>query len=64
MIWGQKSAKDLELEISDVPVCRKRGNHGPRKISVCRWSANRVSARDRGSILIIKTQESSANLAN
>ena len=36
----------------------------PRKISACSGSANRVSARDRGSILILKTQESSANCAN
>ena len=33
------------------------------KISACRGSANRESARDRGSILIIRTQESSANFA-
>ena len=45
-------------------VLEAAGVRTPRKISACRGSANRVSEKDRGSILIIKTQESSANCTN
>ena len=58
MFWKQEWNAACSNKRGPEPETR------PRKVIPCRGSANRVSGRDRGSILIMRSQESSPNFAN